>query len=168
MGSSKDKLLKNKKKDEVKYELGTVFTIPINKNYYAYGQLVHQGIYGDVIIIFDCTSEQVNKVNEIIQRDILFCLSVDDEKIKNRKWKVIGETQIPNKLKLENNYLIEELRGPIVVDINGKFIRRATLDEENSLPTFDSYSPSIVEDLVNAKFGNGEWEDYFNEMIYKQ
>ncbi|XRG81121.1 Imm26 family immunity protein [Rossellomorea sp. GAMAL-10_SWC] len=148
--------------------LGSVFTIPINKNYYAYGQLVHQGIYGDLIIIFDCTSEQFNKVNEIIQREILFCLSVDDEKIKSRKWKIIGETQIPNNLKLENNYLIEELRGPIVVDINGKFIRRATLDEVSSLPTFDSYSPSIVEDLVNAKFGNGEWEEYFKEMIYKQ
>ena len=55
----------------------------------------------------------------------------------------------------------------MVTDHNGNYLRVASETEISDLGYLKAVSPALLEHAVQAKFGTGKWEDYFDEILYK-
>lgn len=154
------------RKKKIKVSLGDVFAIPVNGNTYSYGQLVYRGATSDVFIIFDMATEQSKSLKEIVKSPILFMVNSVDIKLEDGEWLILGKEEIPESLSLKN-YIAETLDGYVVLDPGGKGIREATEADIKNLTTLTSYSPFVIERAIQARFGDGEWEDYLDELLYK-
>lgn len=119
-----------------------------------------------MFIIFDIASEQNKSLKEIVKSPILFMINSVNNKLEDGEWLILGNEEIPESLSLKN-YIAETLDGYVVLDPGGKGIREATEDDIKNLTTLVSYSPSIIERAIQAKFGDGEWEHYLDEILYK-
>jgi hypothetical protein len=150
-----------------KIKIGTIFTIPVDDKKKAYGQLVHRGTLVDTIILFNYCSENVPDLMELIEQDILFCINTTDEYLLSRRWSLFGKANVPENFEFGTNYLLEKQDGLVVTDIDGNFIRKASEKDMGTLQKIEPLPPSIAEEVAKAKFGDGKWEDKFNELIYK-
>jgi len=150
-----------------KIKIGTIFTIPVDDKKKAYGQLVHRGTLVDTIILFNYCSENVPDLMEPIEQEILFCINTTDEYLLSRRWSLFGKANIPENFELGANYLLEKPDGLVVTDIDGNFIRKTSEKDITILPKIEPLPPSIVEEVAKAEFGDGKWEDIFNDLIYK-
>jgi len=149
-----------------KIKMGTIFTIPVDDKKKAYGQLVYRGTLVDTIILFNYCSENVPDLMELIEQDILFCINTTDEYLLNRRWSLFGKANVPVNFEFGTNYLLEKQDGLVVTDIDGNFIREATEKDLTTLKKIESVPPSIVEEVIKAKYDGGNWKDFFNEFIY--
>ncbi|MBP0726474.1 hypothetical protein J5Y03_15035 [Bacillus sp. RG28] len=150
-----------------KIKIGTIFTIPVDDKKKAYGQLVHRGTLVDTIILFNYCSENVPDLMELIEQDILFCINTTDDYLLSRRWSLFGKANVPEKFEFVTNYLLEKADGIVVTDIDGNFIRKASEKDMETLRKIEPLPPSIAEEVAKAKFGDGKWEDQFNELIHK-
>lgn len=154
------------RKKEIKGSLGDIFTIPVNEELMAIGQVVFKGATSDVFIIFDYIYKEDELINTVQNQPILFMLNTVDTKLEDGEWQIIGKEKPPKNLTLRN-YIAETLDGYVVLDAGGQIIRDATDSDVKSLYNLRSISPAIVEDAVRAKFGGGEWYPYLDNLLYR-
>jgi hypothetical protein len=153
------------KKKKIKSAIGDIFSIPIDDKSYGYGQIVDLNWYA----IFDITgTEQHPPLAEITAAPIIFLAASVDVRIEDGEWKIIGHSSIPKNIHFPE-FVIGTLGGqPMVTDHLGKIVRPVSQDEIRYLTGIKSYSPSVIEDAVKAKFGFAEWFPYLDNLTYKQ
>lgn len=148
--------------------VGDVFCIKItDSNNHSYGQVISVEGIAECIIIFDISSNVHQDVNEIVKKPILFLAHTVTVRIEDNIWGVIGNTDLPQQLSLPE-YISETLDGFVVLNYKGEIVRNAVEKDKENLSTLKSCSPEIIEDAVNAKYGNGEWYPYLDKFLYKK
>lgn len=153
-------------KKRIAYKLGDIFAIPIDLQRYAYGQVVVTSRKtDDWIVIYDVISEDVTSdLKSIIQNPILFLVQTDSVCIEDGLWPVIGNMPIPDNL-IFPTFKEETLNGFVVVDYRGSVIGKASEEEVRHLRYRESWSSYTVFRAVKARYGNGAWEPYYDEML---
>ncbi|MBI6871794.1 Imm26 family immunity protein [Clostridium aciditolerans] len=152
------------KRKRVKVE--DVFIIPVDNEKNCYGQVVSDGI-DKCYVIYDITSEDILIPEQVICNPIAFLTFTVDNFIEEGRWKVIGNVDVPQNI-IFPIYKVETLNGYMVTDHKGNYLRSATDKEIRELKYHKSVSPALLEHAVQAKYGNRKWENYFDEIIYKE
>jgi hypothetical protein len=147
-----------------KVKIGDVFIIETDKGK-CYGQIVADGI-NNCYLIFDIVSDEVLLPEQVVKKPIVFLTFTIDACIEEDKWKVIGNTSVPSDI-VYPIFKVRTTSGYMVTNHQGNYLRRASDDELERLKYHKSVSPALLEHAVQARFGSGKWEDYFDEILYK-
>nr|WP_269151581.1 Imm26 family immunity protein [Sutcliffiella horikoshii] len=153
------------KKKKVKVNTGDVFTIKLDHNLYSYGQVVGEGTFCDCIVIYDLISREHPPVNTIISNSVILLIQTVNSRLENGLWKIIGNGEIPElnlpiyKVETEEGYMLANYKGEIIDDSPDQ-------DQVKDFKELESWSPVSLENAVRAKFITGEWDDYYNDLIY--
>jgi hypothetical protein len=153
------------KKKKCKVMIGDVFKIKLDDNSYGYGQIVGEGKTSDCIVAFDLISDECPSLNEITSNDIIFLIQTVNSRLEDGLWEIIGNAPIPeisfpiykevtaSGFKLVN-YLGETVNlNPSQIEIEGA-------------RKFKSKSPVTLETALKAKYITGEWDSYYDDLIY--
>ncbi|MFE6076679.1 Imm26 family immunity protein [Paenibacillus sp. NPDC057886] len=152
-------------KKRVKVKIGDVFAIWLNQDRYCYGQVVSEGRISDCMIVYDVVSMQHPKVSEITSKPIIFIIQTVNSRIEDGIWNVIGNGPIPSMT--FPLYKVETEDGYMLVDHKGDIVNEDPSDSEiENVLELESWSPVSLEKAVNARFVTGEWDPYYNELIY--
>jgi len=153
------------RKKKVNVNIGDVFAIKLEQDSYSYGQVVAKGRISDCIVVFDVVSKEHPPVSEITQKPIIFLIQTVDSRIEDGIWEVIGNTSIPSinfpiyKVETEDWYML--------VGHNGEVIKENPSPSEiEKVMELVSWSPVSLEKAVKARFITGEWDSYYDDLIY--
>lgn len=157
--------MKNK---PVKISIGDIFTIPFKKEEFAYVQIVEKTSVNDCFILFELTGKvkKLPSLSEIIDSRILYLVYSVDTRIRENHWKFLGNISVPT-INISKEFIIDSPNGLIVNNNLDIFLRQANEKDIKTLKTFSSYSPSVLEKIVEFQFGNGRYFEYFEDLKYK-
>ncbi|MDR9746146.1 Imm26 family immunity protein [Paenibacillus taichungensis] len=153
-------------KKRVKVKLGDVFAIRLDQTRYCYGQVVSEGRISDCMIVYDLVSMEHPKVSDIPSKPIIFLIQTVNSRIEDGIWNVIGNGPISSltfplyKVETEDGYMLVNHQG----DVENEY---PSASEIENVPKLESWSPVSLEKAVNARFVTGEWDPYYNELMYK-
>jgi hypothetical protein len=148
-------------------KVGEIFMIPIDNNYYSYGQIVTKGATSDCVVIYDILRQEHPSLDEITSCPIVFFAHTVDVRIVDGLWPVLGNAPVPKNIVFPK-YKTETLDGYMILNHEGDIIKQeATESETEELNYLDSWSPESIEKAIVAKYGNAKWEPYYDELIYK-
>ncbi|SLJ88452.1 MULTISPECIES: Imm26 family immunity protein [unclassified Paenibacillus] len=148
-----------------KLKLGDIFAIRLNQGRYCYGQVVSEGRISDCMIVYDLVSMEHPTVSEITSKPIIFLIQTVNSRIEDGIWNVIGNGPIPSmtfplyKVETEDGYMLVDHKGDVVNE-------DPSASEIEEVPELESWSPVSLEKAANARFITGEWDTYYNELIY--
>jgi hypothetical protein len=127
------------KMKKITVRLGDVFTFPLNNGLNCFGQVIcfnseHKDL---LLILFDFVSKDVPDLQNIVRHDILGIANMDDSRIAQGEWKIVGNTDVvatniilPCYLGVDNSIS----QKPIIKSYLGEFVRFATRREfDNAL-----------------------------------
>lgn len=149
-----------------KLKLGDIFAISLNQGRYCYGQVFSEGRISDCMIVYDLVSMEHPTVSEITSKSIIFLIQTVNSRIEDGIWIVIGNGPIPSmtfplyKVETEDGYMLVDHKGDVVN-------KDPSASEIEEVPELESWSPVSLEKAANARFVTGEWDTYYNELIYK-
>jgi hypothetical protein len=167
------------RRKKIKAKAGDVFTFRLNNNLNCFGQIVAGEIRPHrekLYVLFDYASEEIPSIDSIINKPVLGIANMIDSCIEDGEWIVIGNAEVMAQNITLPNFIISDglLNEYVIMTYDEKLIRISTeeefwLVEENKIPNlrfWSSITPSAFEDLANYKFNDGEWHDYFSEIIF--
>ena len=146
-----------------KVKVGDVFIINTD-NGKCYGQIVADGI-DKCFVIYDVLTNEIIVAEQAVKAPIVFLTFTIDDLIEEGRWQVIGNTGVPKSIVFPI-FKVDTSHGYMLTDHQGNYLRRASDTEVNELRYHESVSPALLEHAVQAKFGGGKWENYFDEIIY--
>ncbi|KLU54842.1 MULTISPECIES: Imm26 family immunity protein [Paenibacillus] len=152
-------------KKRVSVKIGDVFSIKLNQDWNCYGQVVSEGRISDCMIVFDLISMEHPTVSEITTKPIIFLIQTVNSRIEDGIWKVIGNAPIPRmtfpmyKEETEDGYTLVDHKGDIVTET-------PSASQIEVASELESWSPVSLEKAVIARFVTGEWDPYYNDLIY--
>lgn len=152
-------------KKRVRVKIGDVFAISLNQNRYCYGQVVSEGRISDCMIVYDMVSMEHPTISEITSKPIIFLIQTVNSRIEDGIWSVIGNGSIPSmtfplyKVETEDGYMLVDHKGDVINE-------DPSASEIEEVPELESWSPVSLEKAVHARFITGEWDPYYNELIY--
>lgn len=117
------------------------------------------------MIVFDVVSMEHPTVSEITSMPIVFLIHTVNSRIEDGIWNVIGNAPIPRmtfpmyKVETEDGYMLVDHKADVVNE-------DPSASEIEEIPELESWSPVSLEDAVNARFVTGEWDPYYNDLIY--
>lgn len=150
-----------------KVKVGDVFAVPIGKDKFGFGQVAIQGEYSDCIVIYDIVSEEYPPVDSIVTNNLVFLLQTVSSRIEDGCWPVLGNIKVPNNIKYPK-YKEETEEGYMLIDTDGSILKEnASNKEVENLSELESWSPGIVEEALKAKYMGEDWDDDYNEILYK-
>ncbi|MFB8377829.1 Imm26 family immunity protein [Paenibacillus taichungensis] len=153
-------------KKRLKVKLGDVFAIRLDQTRYCYGQVVSEGRISDCMIVYDLISTELPKVSEITSKPIIFLIQTVNSRIEDGIWNVIGNGPISSMT--FPLYKVETEDGHMLVDHKGDVVNEdPSASEIENVAELESWSPVSLEKAVNARFVTGEWDSYYDELIYK-
>jgi len=147
-----------------KVKIGDVFVINVG-NRKCYGQVIADGI-DKCYVIYDLTTDEILSTEQVIKAPIVFLTFTIDDFVEEGRWEAIGNTKVPDNIVFPI-FKVDTLHGYMVTDYKGNYLRVANEVEISRLGYLKSVSPALLEHAVQAKFGNSKWEDYFNDILYK-
>lgn len=147
-----------------KIKIGDVFVINVD-NCKCYGQIVADGI-DKCYVIYDITTDEVVPPQQVVKAPIVFLTFTIDDFVEEGRWQAIGNTSIPGNIVFPI-FKVDTLNGYMVTDHKGNYLRVASETEISDLGYLKAVSPALLEHAVQAKFGTGKWEDYFDEILYR-
>lgn len=118
------------------------------------------------MIVYDLVSMEHPKVSDITSKPIIFLIQTVNSRIEDGIWKVIGNGPISSltfplyKVETEDGYMLVNHQG----DVENEY---PSASEIENVPKLESWSPVSLEKAVNARFVTGEWDPYYNELMYK-
>lgn len=121
-------------------------------------------------IIFDGLYEEHPLMQEIVNNPIIFLTFTTAYKIAEDEWKIIGNVGIPDNIEIPKFKVDVMENGVIrtmVMDFKGNILSVATENEIIELKTMKSFTSTLVEDAIKAKYGVIPWEDYYNRFWYQ-
>ena len=158
------------KKKKIKTQIGDLFAIPIGDSEYCYGQVVSEieesgKVFPYTYIVYDFMGPIETPLEMIRTQEILLLFHTVDVDIEDGVWPIIGQADVPEHIKFPE-YQQRKLGKLMVIGVDCKVIRAATVEDEKMLGTMKSVSPSVVVNLLKAHFGEGEWHEYYDDLIY--
>ncbi|WP_042162462.1 Imm26 family immunity protein [Paenibacillus gorillae] len=152
-------------KKKVKVRIGDVFAIKIEQDKYSYGQVIAEGRISDCMVIFDVVSKEHLPVIDITSKPIVFLIQTVNSRIEDGIWEVIGNAPLPH-INFPV-YKVETEDGYMLVDHSGDIINENPRDSEiEGVIELESWSPVSLEKVVTARFITGEWDSYYDDLIY--
>lgn len=154
------------RKKKVNVNIGDVFVIKIDEFTYSYGQVVAEGIISDCMVVYDIISTKHPSLDEITSKPVVFLIQTVNSRIEDGIWEVIGNIQIPNinfpiyKVESEDGFMIAKHDGAILKE-------NPIPSEIQNLMELESWSPVSLEKAIKAKYGNANWDSYYDDLIYK-
>ena len=156
---------------KVKITVGDVFQIPIDSARVGYGQVVLRPEKNVLFIcVFAATTrpDEAPDIHQIVQSDVLLAGNTFDAKFNHGHWRIVGNTTE----NLANIALPTYKSGmgneAIVETLDRTRHRRATPEEERSLPFRTYTSPAGFEQALKAIGGVGEWLGVYDELKYDE
>lgn len=148
-----------------KLKQGDVFKIKIKDNIYSYGQIIDKKY--NFYVIYDIFSSDKEDLQEVIKKPIIFLVQSVDVALEEGKWKVVGNCNIPEDIKIPYFKMPTLEDDWILINYKNEILRKATKEEEEKLDELFSFSPALVEAAIKAKYGIEEWYEDFDSIIYK-
>lgn len=153
-------------KRKIKVNVGDIFAIKIDDNHYSYGQVVAEGRTSDCMVVYDIISVEHPPLVEIVANKIVFLIQTVNSRIEDGIWEVVGNAPIPNNI-IFPLYKERTKDGFRIVNHSGILIKEvATETEVENLKVLVSKSPISLEKAIKAMYVTGEWELYYNDLIY--
>ncbi len=158
------------RKAKVEVNVGDVFQIPIDDARVGYGQVV---LKPEKPILFICVFAMTTPpgaspdIDEIVHSDILLAGSTFDALFRNGQWKIVGN--VASNLPLIALPVYKSGIGDeaLVETLDRSRSRKASKQEESSLP-FRTYTAPIGFELaLKAIGGIGEWLPDYDDMKYE-
>jgi hypothetical protein len=153
------------RRKKIKVNIGDVFCIKIDKEKYSYGQVVAEGRTSDCMVIYDIISKEHPEVYNITSKPIIFLIQTVNSRIEDGIWEVIGNVELPEinypvyKVETEVGYMLVNHLGEIIDETPDQ----SAIEQINELA---SWSPVSLEKAVKAKFITGDWDSYYDDLIY--
>lgn len=158
----------------VKISVGDVFQIPIDSARVGYGQVVLRPEKNVKGVLFICVyaettrPDEAPKIRQIVQSDILLAGNTFDAKLNNGDWPIVGNLTENLPTIALPNYKYGMGDEAVVETLDRTRRRRATPEEERSLPFRSFTAPIGFELALKAIGGVGEWRDDFNSLNYEE
>lgn len=117
------------------------------------------------MVIYDLISREHPPVNTIISKPVILLIQTVNSRLENGFWKIVAYGEIPElnlpmyKVETEEGYMLANYKGQIIDDSPDQV-------QVKDLKELESWSPVSLENAVRAKFITGEWEEYYNDLIY--
>ncbi len=154
----------------LRLHVGDVFTIPIDQDRLALGQIVGKyGRHAYYLAVFDAevASGAPQPVGPVAAGGrVVFLALALDAKFYVGDWVVVGKAPVRSDIPLP---AYKEAVGTFdhidVVDYSGEGRRRATASEAQVLPNRTIIAPVCLEDAVRARAGLEPWADEYARLI---
>ncbi|KQY94474.1 hypothetical protein ASD24_02650 [Paenibacillus sp. Root52] len=153
------------RKKRIKVKIGDIFAIKLDQDRSCYGQVISEGRTSDCMIVYDLVATEHPAISEITSNPIIFLIQTVNSRIEDGFWSVVGNGPIPSmtyplyKVETEDGYILVDHKGDIVND-------DPLASEIEEVPELEPWSPVSLENAIRAKFLTGEWDPYYNELIY--
>ncbi|WDH97756.1 Imm26 family immunity protein [Paenibacillus urinalis] len=151
-----------------KVNIGDVFVIPIKENRYGYGQVVLFGSFFKIFIAFDfITDEKITDIKEILSKDIIILIRSNLVFIEDGYWTILGNAELPVDLALPEYYIREGLDDSELVTAEEDYVRIATEEDLKKYSINATYTPGVLEDILNAIVDGEDWKEEYGDVVYK-
>jgi hypothetical protein len=146
-------------------KVGDVFLISIEQDF-GIGQIVD--VYKQSIYV--CVFDERRSIGEYCPDDVsdltpLLATSTLDALLFHGIWQTIGnEKRNLNHIAMPV-FKVRYNDEVYVESFQGKLLRRATVDEETSLPDRRISAPIILDNALKASYGIGPWEARYDEFM---
>lgn len=148
---------------------GDIFSVPIEPNLIAYGQILAKNKPVFYMAAYDYLSEPDAPLNVdvIISKPILFLGNFFDSLFKTGQWKVVGNSKLDlskipfpkYKVQIEENYFVESW------DMCHR--RQATPHEIMLLDFRRHIGPIVLENAIKAYHKKIAWNHLFDSLTYE-
>lgn len=158
------------RKAKVEVNVGDVFQIPIDDARVGYGQVV---LKPEKPILFICVFAMTTPpgaspdTSDIVRSDILLAGSTFDALINNGQWKIVGNAT-SNLSSIALPVYKSGIGDDVIVEtLDRSRSRKASKQEESSLPFRTYTAPIGFEMALKAIGGIGEWLPLFDKLKYE-
>jgi len=148
-------------------KVGDVFTIPIDTNRVAVGQVVDKVHKAWWVAVYDRAFNAADLIDieaALGYRVRLLALTFD-ARIRHGYWPRIGRHQVDTAALKWPTFQTMTPDGDVVTDHHGDGVRSAGLIDRVRLPRMTFVSPMTLEEGVQALFGARRWETHFNDLL---
>lgn len=114
------------------------------------------------MVIYDLISREHPPVNTIISKPVILLIQTVNSRLEDGFWKIVAYGEIPElnlPMYKEEGYMLANYKGEIIDDSPDQ-------DQVEYFKELESWSPVSLENAVRTKFITGEWDDYYNDLIY--
>lgn len=154
----------------MKLKAGDIFTIPVTEDETGFGQIINIPNKNNfIIVVFEkmYSGKDWPSLDEIVNDKILFLGYTMDAKLYHKHWIIIGNNiSNLNKIKFPYYKLGTPPENIFIVNYKGEKVRKATIDEFNSLNYQSVVAPIRYENALKANFNLLDWDDSFNDLLY--
>jgi len=153
-------------------ETGDIICIPVDDVTNVYAQFIVGDMYMGFYVLYDLVSEQTPLLSEITQQKKLFEFFTQGNLIKQGLWKKSGNVSVPIDIRVpEFKVELYDAENQVcrwaVMDYKGDILRMASKAEEKNLKTMHSYTPSLINKAIKAKYGISKWEPIYDGLLYR-
>lgn len=147
--------------------VGDLFTIPINAERVAVGQLVDKVMTAWYVVVFEATQQSGAPINtdEVLRSRIRLQAITSHSRIHHGYWKVVGHVGVDATRIKWPEFKTMTPDTYMVIDIRGEAIREASWLDRLRLKNWTSFSPMIIEDAAKSLFGAGEWDSRWDDIL---
>lgn len=150
------------KKTAPKIERGTVIGIPLSDGSYVISQVYSSGINFYLLIFTGRGRDEFDE--SILTHKAILGSWTNDAEVYRGKWKLYGEYPISDGIFVEPQYKVflsgvehrESFDGSQFIPVNG--------DDDDGAVFRKVRSPALVQAIVEAYFGEGEWLASYDSM----
>ncbi len=153
----------------VRVRVGDIFTIPVDAEHVAFGQVVAKHGNALYFAIFRHLHPRAEPPppRAVLEDEIVFLGESLDAKLWWGDWEIVGHSDVdPDSMPLP---AYKEGRYPPgtfdVVDYSGKRRRRASAKEVEELPFRTTYAPIRFEKALKALHGLEPWRDDYDKLF---
>ena len=155
----------------VKLNDGDVFQIPIDEANCAFGQVIYANpkLFPIYIVVFEpeFKLDQDPHLEAICNSKTALVGGSTGARIDHGYWKIVGNTK-PDISRIPRPKFKTNIRNkPVLVDFDGKVIRKAKPRDTIKYHNIWSVSPMAFEKAIKAIHGKGDWLPAFDKMLYE-
>ncbi len=147
-----------------KRTIGSVFKVNLGDGYHSYGQVLNI----EVEAFFNIRTKEELKLEEIINKEILFIISVHKHAFNDGRWKIIGKGQVKENLKKSPPFFLQHPldKNKMQIYEDGAF-RPALKKEIKCLERLAVWDANHVEDRLRDHFA-GKENIWLNQLKFKE
>lgn len=136
-----------------KVNIGDIVKVPFDNGYFTYAQFLTDTMYS----FYDCKRlEDTDVICSILNRKVLFTVSVDNSAVSNDGWSIIGSCEIPDHSKENPSLFQEEIalsgKKPTYLIYKDGISRRAKRKECIGLEYFFVWDAKSIEERLRDHY----------------
>ena len=147
---------------------GAVFTIPLDDDRVALGQVISSLYRAYYIVVFDSAvpaNEVPLRISEVLQTKPFLAGLTFDALIRNGHWRVVDQRPVDSKKYLPAYKTgTSQMGNCMIEDFKGKVWRPASALEEEMIPFRRSTSPIRFEMAMKAHIGLVPWDESYESV----